>query len=115
MRSSRYNIICAIHFTSISNEFPMAGESQRNPPPQSASRQQNQSGSNQCASQSKIDGKIQADSTNSQAAAASLMVPNDGSGAAATTQFLDNYSLVAEAAKRAQMAVVMRDMESVSL
>jgi hypothetical protein len=33
----------------------------------------------------------------------------------ATTTFLKDFNLVAEAAKRAQMAVVMRDLESVSL
>ncbi|KAK8154554.1 hypothetical protein IWX90DRAFT_489978 [Phyllosticta citrichinensis] len=40
-------------------------------------------------------------------------------GAGRTTQetaaFLNEYSLVAEAAKRAQMAVLMRDMEAVEL
>jgi hypothetical protein len=32
-----------------------------------------------------------------------------------TTHFLQNFNLVAEAAKRAQMAVLMRDMEAVGL
>lgn len=36
-------------------------------------------------------------------------------GPTATTPFLQDLSLVAEAAKRAQMAVVMRDMEGISL
>jgi hypothetical protein len=34
---------------------------------------------------------------------------------AATTSFLKDFNLVAEAAKRAQMAVVMRDLEGISL
>jgi hypothetical protein len=34
---------------------------------------------------------------------------------AATTSFLNDFNLVAEAAKRAQIAVVMRDLEAVSL
>lgn len=36
-------------------------------------------------------------------------------GPTATAPFLQDFSLVAEAAKRAQMAVVMRDLESVTL
>lgn len=36
-------------------------------------------------------------------------------GPTATTPFLQDLNLVAEAAKRAQMAVVMRDMEGISL
>ena len=36
-------------------------------------------------------------------------------GPTATAPFLQDFSLVAEAAKRAQMAVVMRDMEGISL
>jgi hypothetical protein len=36
-------------------------------------------------------------------------------GPTATAPFLRDFSLVAEAAKRAQMAVVMRDMEGISL
>ncbi|KAK2754675.1 hypothetical protein FQN54_006808 [Arachnomyces sp. PD_36] len=36
-------------------------------------------------------------------------------GARATAPFLEDFNLVAEAAKRAQMAVVMRDLESVTL
>jgi hypothetical protein len=43
----------------------------------------------------------------------------DRTGAGATAQetssFISNYALVAEAAKRAQMAVLMRDMEGVEL
>ncbi|KAF2269874.1 hypothetical protein CC78DRAFT_242535 [Lojkania enalia] len=44
--------------------------------------------------------------------------PNrDGAGrtAAETNNYLDQYSLVAEAAKRAQMAVLMRDVEGMEL
>jgi hypothetical protein len=44
--------------------------------------------------------------------------PNrDGAGrtAAETTNYLDQYALVAEAAKRAQMAVLMRDVEGMEL
>lgn len=36
-------------------------------------------------------------------------------GPAATTPFLQDFSLVAEAAKRAEMSVIMRDMEGISL
>ncbi|PGH23083.1 hypothetical protein AJ80_02857 [Polytolypa hystricis UAMH7299] len=36
-------------------------------------------------------------------------------GPTATAPFLQNFCLVAEAAKRAQMAVVVRDLEGVSL
>ncbi|KJF60379.1 uncharacterized protein CIMG_10466 [Coccidioides immitis RS] len=36
-------------------------------------------------------------------------------GPTATAPFLQDFSLVAEAAKRAQMAVLMRDLEGVSL
>jgi len=38
-----------------------------------------------------------------------------GAGVAATSPFLRDFNLVAEAAKRAQMAVLMRDMEAVGL
>jgi hypothetical protein len=38
-----------------------------------------------------------------------------GSTAQETTSYIDNFALVAEAAKRAQMAVLMRDMEGVEL
>lgn len=41
-------------------------------------------------------------------------IHGDG-GPTATAPFLQDFSLVAEAAKRAQMAVVMRDLEGVSL
>ncbi|KAL2008215.1 hypothetical protein VTN00DRAFT_8197 [Thermoascus crustaceus] len=40
---------------------------------------------------------------------------NEKGGPTATAPFLRDFSLVAEAAKRAQMAVVMRDLESVTL
>lgn len=40
---------------------------------------------------------------------------NGPGGPTATAPFLQDFSLVAEAAKRAQMAVVMRDLESVTL
>lgn len=40
---------------------------------------------------------------------------NEKGGPMATAPFLRDFSLVAEAAKRAQMAVVMRDLESVTL
>lgn len=36
-------------------------------------------------------------------------------GPAATKPFLQDFSLVAEAAKRAEMSVIMRDMEGISL
>lgn len=36
-------------------------------------------------------------------------------GATATAPYLQDFSLVAEAAKRAQMSIVMRDLESVTL
>lgn len=36
-------------------------------------------------------------------------------GPTATAPFLQDFSLVAEAAKRAQMGIVMRDLESVTL
>ncbi|KAM0719565.1 hypothetical protein Q7P37_003695 [Cladosporium fusiforme] len=39
----------------------------------------------------------------------------DGGGAPATTPFLQDFNLVAEAAKRAQMACLMRDMGDVEL
>lgn len=38
-----------------------------------------------------------------------------GSGPMATAPFLKDFNLVAEAARRAQMAVMMREMESVKL
>lgn len=38
-----------------------------------------------------------------------------GSTAQETSTFIGNYALVAEAAKRAQMAVLMREMEGVEL
>ncbi|KIW01763.1 uncharacterized protein PV09_06936 [Verruconis gallopava] len=38
-----------------------------------------------------------------------------GSTAQETRNYIDNFALVAEAAKRAQMAVLMRDMEGVEL
>lgn len=38
-----------------------------------------------------------------------------GGGAMATAPFLKDFNLVAEAAKRAQMAVLMREMEGVNL
>ncbi|KAL5364980.1 hypothetical protein BJX96DRAFT_158310 [Aspergillus floccosus] len=38
-----------------------------------------------------------------------------GGGPTATAPFLRDFSLVAEAAKRAQMSIVMRDLESVTL
>jgi hypothetical protein len=38
-----------------------------------------------------------------------------GSTAQETRSYIDNFALVAEAAKRAQMAVLMRDMEGVEL
>ncbi|KAJ5651863.1 hypothetical protein N7507_009289 [Penicillium longicatenatum] len=40
---------------------------------------------------------------------------NDLGGPTATAPFLQDFSLVAEAAKRAQMGIVMRDLESVTL
>jgi hypothetical protein len=40
---------------------------------------------------------------------------NGVGGPTATTPFLQDFSLVAEAAKRAQMSIVMRDLESVTL
>lgn len=40
---------------------------------------------------------------------------NGMGGPTATAPFLQDFNLVAEAAKRAQMAVVMRDLESVTL
>ncbi|KAJ5111564.1 hypothetical protein N7532_002099 [Penicillium argentinense] len=44
--------------------------------------------------------------------------PHEGNGLGgptATAPFLQDFSLVAEAAKRAQMSIVMRDLESVTL
>jgi hypothetical protein len=38
-----------------------------------------------------------------------------GTTAQETRSYIDNFALVAEAAKRAQMAVLMRDMEGVEL
>ncbi|KAJ5818041.1 hypothetical protein N7474_003632 [Penicillium riverlandense] len=40
---------------------------------------------------------------------------NGVGGPTATAPFLQDFSLVAEAAKRAQMSIVMRDLESVTL
>ncbi|CAG7946879.1 unnamed protein product [Penicillium nalgiovense] len=40
---------------------------------------------------------------------------NDLGGPTATAPFLQDFNLVAEAAKRAQMGIVMRDLESVTL
>ncbi|CEJ57447.1 Putative Podospora anserina S mat genomic DNA chromosome 2, supercontig 2 [Penicillium brasilianum] len=39
----------------------------------------------------------------------------NGLGGATTAPFLQDFTLVAEAAKRAQMSIVMRDLESVTL
>ncbi|KAI5298579.1 hypothetical protein KEM56_003935 [Ascosphaera pollenicola] len=41
--------------------------------------------------------------------------PNASSGMGTTAPFLANFSLVAEAAKRAQLAVMTRDLEGISL
>ncbi|OQE15249.1 hypothetical protein PENSTE_c029G03416 [Penicillium steckii] len=49
---------------------------------------------------------------------AAEVYPNEGNGLGgptATAPFLQDFSLVAEAAKRAQMSIVMRDLESVTL
>jgi hypothetical protein len=40
---------------------------------------------------------------------------NGHGGPTATAPFLQDFNLVAEAAKRAQMGIVMRDLESVTL
>ena len=40
---------------------------------------------------------------------------NAGATAQETRNYIDQFALVAEAAKRAQMAVLMRDMEGVEL
>ncbi|GES61799.1 hypothetical protein ATEIFO6365_0001017500 [Aspergillus terreus] len=42
-------------------------------------------------------------------------IAGGGGGPTATAPFLRDFSLVAEAAKRAQMSIVMRDLESVTL
>ncbi|KAL2867300.1 uncharacterized protein BJX67DRAFT_381014 [Aspergillus lucknowensis] len=58
------------------------------------------------------------DATHSQAIANHALYPHQISGAggpAATAPFIRDLSLVAEAAKRAQMAVVTRDLEGVTL
>lgn len=50
--------------------------------------------------------------------AAADIYPHEGNGfggPTATAPFLQDFSLVAEAAKRAQMSIVMRDLESVTL
>jgi len=49
---------------------------------------------------------------------AAEVYPHEGNGLGgptATAPFLQDFSLVAEAAKRAQMSIVMRDLESVTL
>lgn len=53
-----------------------------------------------------------------QPAMAAEVYPSEGNGLGgptATAPFLQDFSLVAEAAKRAQMSIVMRDLESVTL
>lgn len=40
---------------------------------------------------------------------------NAGTTAHETVSYINNYALVAEAAKRAQMGILMRDMEGVEL
>ncbi|KAI9934367.1 hypothetical protein AWENTII_008782 [Aspergillus wentii] len=63
------------------------------------------------------------DAMQSQMQMPSTAAPNDTyphqitglGGPTATAPFLQDFSLVAEAAKRAQMSVVMRDLESVTL
>ncbi|KAL2854993.1 hypothetical protein BJY01DRAFT_19597 [Aspergillus pseudoustus] len=58
------------------------------------------------------------DATQSQTTANPTFYPHQISGAggpAATAPFIRDFSLVAEAAKRAQMAIVTRDLEGVSL
>lgn len=67
------------------------------------------------ASQSQIQPQLQ-----TQTQTQSQIQPEDESGTqkggpTATAPFLQDFSLVAEAAKRAQMAVVMRDLEGISL
>ncbi|KAJ5561275.1 hypothetical protein N7535_004258 [Penicillium sp. DV-2018c] len=54
-------------------------------------------------------------SVNPVPAAASLRDNNTLGGPTATAPFLQDFNLVAEAAKRAQMGIVMRDLESVTL
>ncbi|OJJ80036.1 uncharacterized protein ASPGLDRAFT_29320 [Aspergillus glaucus CBS 516.65] len=66
-------------------------------------------------SQSQIQPQLQ-----SQSQTHTQIQPEDESetqkgGPTATAPFLQDFSLVAEAAKRAQMAVVMRDLEGISL
>jgi hypothetical protein len=54
----------------------------------------------------------------SNCAPAAGQIPQDGKeagGPTATAPFLRDFNLVAEAAKRAQMSIVVRDMESISL
>jgi len=54
----------------------------------------------------------------SNCAPAAGQVPQDGKGTGgptATAPFLRDFNLVAEAAKRAQMSIVVRDLESISL
>ncbi|KAM0333051.1 hypothetical protein ACHAQA_001708 [Verticillium albo-atrum] len=58
-----------------------------------------------------------ASSSTQQSPAASMAPPPAPSGGQvpSTDAFLRDFTLVAEAAKRAQMAVMMRDFESVGL
>ncbi|KAL3496839.1 hypothetical protein BJX62DRAFT_232031 [Aspergillus germanicus] len=56
--------------------------------------------------------------THSQTTSNPTLYPHQIAGAggpAATAPFIRDFSLVAEAAKRAQMAIVTRDLEGVSL
>ncbi|KAF1815535.1 hypothetical protein P152DRAFT_188341 [Eremomyces bilateralis CBS 781.70] len=53
--------------------------------------------------------------SNPHAARPPTYPPNAGTTAAETAAFLEDYGLVAEAAKRAQIACLMRDMEGVEL
>lgn len=61
------------------------------------------------------------DPSNSHALSSNLAPANANNynssigGPTATAPFLQDFSLVAEAAKRAQMGIVMRDLESVTL
>ncbi|KAJ5930089.1 hypothetical protein N7466_005582 [Penicillium verhagenii] len=70
------------------------------------------------ASQGINSGSIPRSETMTAAQPATALYPHqvDGlGGPTATAPFLQDFNLVAEAAKRAQMGIVMRDLESVTL
>lgn len=89
--------------TSTTLSTPAAAQLQSQSQPQPPTSQQNQPQPSDTTQQPQ-----------SQSQAYPHQVTGDG-GPTATAPFLKDFSLVAEAAKRAQVAIVTRDLEGVSL